>query len=103
MRTHWLVSGLTLLALLAGCGQATPYQPARDGYGYGEQQIEDNRYRVAFAGNELTTAEALAVVRQLAELRVREVALIGGEAYLREDWDTIAQAWERFLCCDRSF
>src|SRR5262245_6754271 len=30
--------------------------------------------------NELTTAEALEVVRQLGELRVREVALIGGEA-----------------------
>jgi radical SAM protein with 4Fe4S-binding SPASM domain len=36
--------------------------------------------------NELSTAECLDVVRQLAELGVREVATIGGEAYLREDW-----------------
>ena len=32
--------------------------------------------------DELTTAEALDVVRQLAEMRTREVVLIGGEAYL---------------------
>nr|XP_061799041.1 mycofactocin maturase MftC-like [Nerophis lumbriciformis] len=40
--------------------------------------------------DELTTAECLDVVRQLDELGVREVTLIGGEAYLREDWDQIA-------------
>lgn len=42
--------------------------------------------------NELTTAEALDVVDQLAEIGVREVGLIGGEAYLRDDWPVIAQA-----------
>src|SRR5580700_810647 len=36
--------------------------------------------------DELTTAEALDLVRQMADLGVREVALIGGEAYLRPDW-----------------
>ena len=36
--------------------------------------------------DELTTAECLDVVRQLAELGTREVAIIGGEAYLRDDW-----------------
>ncbi len=35
---------------------------------------------------ELTTAECLDIVDQLAELGVIEVVLIGGEAYLREDW-----------------
>jgi Y-X(10)_GDL-associated radical SAM protein len=42
------------------------------------------------AGNrrvgELTTAECLDVVAQLARMGVREVALIGGEAFLRRDW-----------------
>lgn len=42
--------------------------------------------------NELTTDEALDVVGQLKNLGVREVALIGGEAYLRSDWDKIAGA-----------
>jgi radical SAM protein with 4Fe4S-binding SPASM domain len=35
---------------------------------------------------ELDTREALDLVDQLAELGVHEVVLIGGEAYLREDW-----------------
>ena len=35
---------------------------------------------------ELNTAEALDLVHQVAELGVREVTLIGGEAYLRDDW-----------------
>ena len=36
--------------------------------------------------DELTTAEALDLVDQMARLGVKEVTLIGGEAYLREDW-----------------
>jgi radical SAM protein with 4Fe4S-binding SPASM domain len=42
--------------------------------------------------DELTTDECLDVVRQLAELGTREVALIGGEAYLRDDWLDILRA-----------
>lgn len=42
--------------------------------------------------DELTTDECLDVVRQLHELGIAEVTLIGGEAYLREDWDVIAKA-----------
>jgi MoaA/NifB/PqqE/SkfB family radical SAM enzyme len=37
-------------------------------------------------GDELSTSEALDLVRQLADLGVLDVTLIGGEAYLREDW-----------------
>ena len=36
--------------------------------------------------DELTTAECLDLVDQLAEMGVHEVSLIGGEAYLRPDW-----------------
>lgn len=39
--------------------------------------------------DELTTVEALDVVDQLAAMGTREVAMHGGEAYLREDWLTI--------------
>jgi len=42
--------------------------------------------------DELSTEEALDLVRQMAELGTKEVTLIGGEAYLREDWVTIAKA-----------
>jgi radical SAM protein with 4Fe4S-binding SPASM domain len=46
--------------------------------------------------DELTTAEALHLVDQLAELGVIEVVLIGGESYLREDWlEIIARIAER--------
>lgn len=41
---------------------------------------------------ELSTAEALDVVRQMADLGVKEVTLIGGEAYLRDDWIDIVRA-----------
>jgi radical SAM protein with 4Fe4S-binding SPASM domain len=42
--------------------------------------------------DELDTAEALDLVRQLYEMEVDEVTLIGGEAYLRDDWVEIAKA-----------
>lgn len=45
--------------------------------------------------DELTTAEALDLVDQLADLGVLEVTLIGGEAYLREDWLDIIRAIRR--------
>jgi nif11-class peptide radical SAM maturase 3 len=41
---------------------------------------------------ELSTAEALDMVKQLAEVGITEVTLIGGEAFLRPDWLEIAQA-----------
>jgi radical SAM protein with 4Fe4S-binding SPASM domain len=42
--------------------------------------------------DELSTEECLDLVRQMAALGVREVTLIGGEAYLREDWLEIVRA-----------
>lgn len=42
--------------------------------------------------DELTTAEALDLVRQLAEVGIHEVSIIGGEAFLRPDWLEIARA-----------
>jgi radical SAM protein with 4Fe4S-binding SPASM domain len=46
--------------------------------------------------DELSTAECIALVDQLAELGVLEVVLIGGESYLRDDWcQIIARIRER--------
>jgi radical SAM protein with 4Fe4S-binding SPASM domain len=42
--------------------------------------------------DELTLAEALALVAQLAELGVREVTLIGGEVYLYDGWVEVVRA-----------
>nr|AVH79615.1 radical SAM/SPASM domain-containing protein [Nostoc sp. PCC 9205] len=41
---------------------------------------------------ELSTEEALDLVRQMAEVGITEITLIGGEAFLRPDWLQIAQA-----------
>lgn len=41
---------------------------------------------------ELSTRDALDVVRQRAEIGVDEVTLIGGEAFLRPDWPDLARA-----------
>jgi hypothetical protein len=56
MRIEAVPLGFAILAMLAGCVQPTPYQPAVDGYGYSEQQIEENRFWVRFAGNDRTPA-----------------------------------------------
>lgn len=49
---------------------------------------------------ELTTVEALDLVDQMAALGVQEVSLIGGEVYLRDDWDQIARrVRERGMIC----
>ena len=60
--------------LLAACaGGPTPYQQARDGYGYSEQQVEENRYRVSFAGNAATTRQTVEdyLLYRAAELTVQ--------------------------------
>ena len=48
-------------AILAACAESTPYQraPAQGGFGYSEQQIEQNRYMVGFSGNSLTERQSV--------------------------------------------
>ena len=51
---------ITVLATaLAACATATPYQRLRNGYGYTDQQLESNRYRVTFVGNSETPRSAV--------------------------------------------
>ena len=60
--------------LLAACaGAPTPYQQAQDDYGYSEQRIEENRYRVSFAGNSATTRQTVEdyLLYRAAELTVQ--------------------------------
>src|SRR5262249_48735631 len=42
-------------------------------------------------GDELSTEQCLDLVHQMAALGVKEVTLIGGEAYLRDDWTEIVR------------
>ena len=59
-----LFTALPIAAALAlsGCATPTPYQPVVDdrgsaSYGYFEQRLEDNRFRVTFRGNEFTSRQ----------------------------------------------
>ncbi|MGF1544366.1 MAG: hypothetical protein ACFB00_07695 [Parvularculaceae bacterium] len=65
---------------LAACATATPYVAASEGNGYGfsEQQIEANRYRVMFRGNSSTTRE---IVETFLLFRAAELTLLNGFDY----------------------
>lgn len=65
--------------LLAACATATPYQPSETaGYGFQEQQIEDNRVRITFRGNTLTDRET---VETYLLYRAAELTLAAGKDY----------------------
>lgn len=77
---------LPLAILLAGCVSATPYQPLHKGYGYAEQQVEDTRFRVSFAGNNRTPRSK---VETYLLYRAAELTLAnGGTHFLISGTDT---------------
>jgi hypothetical protein len=62
-RTAALALAAALAGALAGCATPTPYQPNIPGQsssgGYSEMQVEQNRWRVSFAGNSLTSRQTV--------------------------------------------
>lgn len=74
MKRHRLAIALAA-ALLAGCATATPYQAATDGYGYAEQKLEANRYRLSFTASSATPRET---VRNYLMYRAAELTLANG-------------------------
>lgn len=62
-----------VLVMLAACAVPTPYQAADGGYGYTDQQIEGDRYRVSFDGNASTPREEVQnfLLYRAAELTVQ--------------------------------
>jgi hypothetical protein len=67
---------------LASCMTATPYQPASASgsvrNGYSDEQIEENRFRVSFSGNSLTSRET---VERYLLYRSAELTLQSGFDY----------------------
>lgn len=65
---------VAVLGLLAACTTATPYGPASQGGGYGfsDQRIEENRFRITFRGNSSTSRETVenSLLYRAAELTV---------------------------------
>lgn len=77
---------------LAGCATSTtPYQPASQGGGYGfsEQRIEENKYRVTFRGNASTTREQVenSLLYRAAELTLQ----LGFDHFILLESDTDAK------------
>jgi hypothetical protein len=62
-KTAAIAAVLALAAGLTACATATPYQPNLPGQqtsgGYSEMRLEENRFRVNFAGNSLTSRETV--------------------------------------------
>lgn len=58
-----ILAAAATLTLLSACATPTPYAPAAAtaGYnpGYSDQRLEDNRYRITFAGNDETRRETV--------------------------------------------
>lgn len=73
-----LATTLALTLILASCATTTPYGPAHDGLGYTDQQLDANRFRVTFAGNESTERET---VENYLLYRAAEVTLERGYDY----------------------
>jgi hypothetical protein len=79
MKTLRVVLATFGLAVLAGCATQTPYGPAdTSGYGFSEQRIEDNRFRIMFRGNSLTDRQT---VENYLLFRAAEVTLQNGYDY----------------------
>jgi hypothetical protein len=77
MRT--LLFAIAAATVLSACATSTPYQPAdQTHYGYQEQQIEANRYRISFRGNALTDRET---VENYMLYRAAELTLQNGKDY----------------------
>lgn len=80
VQTIGWTAGAALVLALTGCAVPTPYQPADGGFGYTTQQIEDSRFRVAFAGNSVTPREQ---VQNFLLYRAAEVTLETGHDWFR--------------------
>ena len=69
-----ILAPILLTAALLGCAKPALYQPMQDEVGYGQQQLEENRYKVWFAGNRATPRETVEnyVLYRCAELTLEK-------------------------------
>lgn len=88
-----LIIALVFVLMVSACAVPTPYRPATNGEGYGEQQLEDDRYRVWFAGNAVTPRQT---VEDYLLYRAAEITLQSGHAWfrvVRQDTETDTRYW----------
>lgn len=84
-----IISVFAASALLAACATAvgTDYAPADSkGYGYSQARIEEDRYRIAFAGDGATPPE---IVEDYALRRAAEIGIENGFDWFRVVYRTM--------------
>ena len=69
---------LAAAATLAGCVSPTPYEPKTERFGYTDQKLETDRYRVEFSGNSDTQR---GVVENYLLYRAAQVTVDTGHDY----------------------
>lgn len=65
---------------LSACALPTPYQPAENGYGFSEEEVQQDVMRVTFRGNEHTSVD---VVEDYLLLRMADLTFNRGHDYFR--------------------
>ncbi|HBK90594.1 MAG TPA: hypothetical protein DDZ68_02860 [Parvularcula sp.] len=80
MRNALLLAAFAALSVAACATNSTPYGPAtgKSPYGFTDQKIEDNRYRIVFRGNSSTERET---VETFLLYRAAELTLENGFDY----------------------
>ena len=99
-RFRGLAPVVIIAAGVAACTAPTPYQPADGGYGYAEQRLEDNRYRVTFAGNADTPRD---VVQNYLLFRAAEVTLESGHDWFTTGGQNVERSTRYFGTVDPLF
>jgi hypothetical protein len=80
---------IAFVAAITACATSTSYQPMDGRYGYSEQRIEENRYRIVFKGNAATSRET---VETYLLYRAAELTLdLGFDYFLVTEQETEAR------------
>ena len=91
-----ILAAALAIGALGGCATGTPYQPLEAGRsaagGYSDEKLDDNRFRVSFAGNTLTSRET---VENYLIFRAAELTLEEGFDWFRIDTRHVEREVER--------
>jgi hypothetical protein len=103
-------TALAMALALASCATAPPYQPAsKYGYGYSDQRLEQNRFRVSFNGNSTTERDQ---VEDFLLYRSAELTLQNGFDYFvigtratdaKRQYDTFGSSYRPYYFYPRYF
>ncbi len=93
---HRVILAAIAAGLLAACATSTPYQPASSprSYGFSDQKIEENRYRLTFRGNSSTDRETVEnfLLFRAAELTIQNgydhFIVVEGDTEARRSYST---------------